>query len=148
LNARNINHFFLFLPIKTDFRPILKLAQMTPIVSKPFLCGEITSKIVYFTDSTFIWLFKLKLRLVCFFKALKTLIQVLLTSILKMKPNRPLFLQSNPVLADLEQKVCIKMLISTWMNEISITFSYFFQLKLILDPYWNLLKWPQLYLNP
>jgi hypothetical protein len=43
-------------------------------------------------------------------------------------------LQSNQVLADLEQKVCNKMLISTWMHEKSIAFIYFYQLKLILDP--------------
>ena len=45
---------------------------MAPIAIKPILCGKITSKIVIFTESTVILPFKLESRLVCHFKALKT----------------------------------------------------------------------------
>ena len=44
---------------------------MAPIAIKPFLCGKITSKIVVFTESTFILPFKLDLRLACHFDVIK-----------------------------------------------------------------------------
>ena len=55
--------FFIFLPIETDFGPIKELwaywdfPQMPPIASKSILCGKILWKNVFFTESTFIWLF-------------------------------------------------------------------------------------------
>ena len=75
LNAWNINHFFLFLQIETDFRPIkayLEMLKWPQLQSNPYLCGKITSKTVIYTESTFILPFKLELRLACHF--LKTLI--------------------------------------------------------------------------
>ena len=50
------------------------MLKWPPIAMKPILCGKITSKIVIFTESTYILPFKLELRLACHFKALKTLI--------------------------------------------------------------------------
>jgi hypothetical protein len=71
MNASNINIFFFFLPIETDFRPIWA-----------YLYGLVSL---------------------------------------------------NQVVAVPEQKVSNEMLFSTWMHQISIAFSYFYQLKLILD---------------
>ena len=55
---------------------------------------------------------------------------VIITTIIfavQVKPNRPLFLQSKQGLALQDQKGFNKMLISTWMHEISIVFAYFYK---------------------
>ena len=45
----------------------------------------------------------------------------------QMKPDGPLFLQSNQVLAIQAKQLYNKILISTWMDEISTAFSYYCQ---------------------
>ena len=119
---------------------LLRYAQMTPI-----LCVKITSKLVFFTVSTYS---SLSWNLLATLKHSKRWYQCFKTSnwkVTQMKPDGPLFLQSNQVLAIQAKQLYNKIFLNAWnINRffILLPIETDFSQMAALWAYWDLSRGP------